>query len=64
MPLIPQKTCQLIIDSSNDYIAALKGNQPNLLKDVKTNFKPKSTYEQINKGMVELKSVAPAFAET
>jgi hypothetical protein len=35
-----------------------------LLKDVKTNFKPKSTYEQINKGMVELKSVAPAFAET
>jgi hypothetical protein len=42
----------------------LKGNQPNLLKDVKTNFKPKSTYEQINKGMVELKSVAPAFAET
>jgi predicted transposase YbfD/YdcC len=50
MPLIPQKTCQLIIDSSNDYIVALKGNQPNLLKDVKTNFKPKSTYEQINKG--------------
>jgi len=34
MPLIPKTTCQLIFDSGNDY-AALKGNQPSLLKDVK-----------------------------
>jgi hypothetical protein len=40
----------LIINSGNDYIAALKGNQPSLFKDVKTNFKPEFTYEQINKG--------------
>jgi len=40
----------LIVDSGNDYIAALKGNQPNLFKDVKTIFTPQSAYEQINKG--------------
>ncbi|MBW4632187.1 MAG: hypothetical protein KME30_09865 [Iphinoe sp. HA4291-MV1] len=40
----------MIINSGNDYIAALKGNQPGLLKDVKTNFTPEFTYEQINKG--------------
>jgi predicted transposase YbfD/YdcC len=40
----------LIIESGNDYIAALKGNQPNLFQDVKTNFTPELTYEQINKG--------------
>ena len=38
------------MDSGNDYIAALKGNQPNLFKDVQINFTPSSTYEQINKG--------------
>ena len=40
----------MIINSGNDYIAALKGNQPSLFKDVKTNFTPEFTYEQINKG--------------
>jgi len=40
----------LIINSGNDYVAALKGNQPNLFKDVKANFIPEFTYEQINKG--------------
>jgi predicted transposase YbfD/YdcC len=40
----------LIVNSNNDYIAALKGNQPSLFKDVKANFTPESTYEQINKG--------------
>lgn len=28
----------MIIETGNDYIAALKGNQPGLFKDVKTNF--------------------------
>jgi predicted transposase YbfD/YdcC len=40
----------LIVESSNDYIGALKGNQPSLLRDVKANFTSESTYEQINKG--------------
>ena len=40
----------MIINSGNDYIAALKGNQSGLFKDVKTNFRPESTYQQINKG--------------
>ncbi len=40
----------MIVESSNDYIGALKGNQPSLLRDVKANFTSESTYEQINKG--------------
>jgi len=38
----------LIINSGNDYVGALKGNQSGLFKDVKTNFIPESTYQQIN----------------
>lgn len=50
----------MIINSGNDYIAALKGNQPSLFKDVKTNFTAESTYEQINKGhgRIEKRSVS------
>ena len=50
----------MIIESSNDYIAALKGNQPNLFKDVKTNFTAESTYQQVNKGhgRIEKRSVS------
>ncbi len=39
----------MIVDSGNDYIAALKGNQPNLFEAVQTNFTAESTYQQINK---------------
>jgi len=50
----------LIISSGNDYIAALKGNQPGLFKDVKTNFIPEFSYEQINKGhgRIEKRSIS------
>lgn len=48
--LILKKTCQLIVESENDYIGALKGNQPGLLKEVKANFTPESTTQQLNKG--------------
>lgn len=48
--LIQKKTCDLIVASGNDYIAALKGNQPNLFQDVQTNFTPEFTVEYINKG--------------
>lgn len=40
----------MIIDSDNDYIGALKGNQSGLLKAVKTHFQPQETHRQINKG--------------
>ncbi len=40
----------MIIESGNDYIAALKGNQQGLFKDVKANFIPELTCEQISKG--------------
>jgi len=38
MPLVPKKTCQVIIDSGNHYIGALKGNQSGLLEQVQENF--------------------------
>jgi predicted transposase YbfD/YdcC len=40
----------LIVSSGNHYIGALKGNQSGLLADVKANFIPESTHEQITKG--------------
>lgn len=38
----------------NDYIAALKGNQPGLFQDVTTKFIPEFSYEQINKGSLRV----------
>lgn len=40
----------MIVDSGNDYIGALKGNQSGLLAEVEANFIPEQTYAQINKG--------------
>lgn len=40
----------MIIESENDYIGALKGNQSGLLKAVETYFQSQETCQQINKG--------------
>jgi predicted transposase YbfD/YdcC len=40
----------LIVESGNDYLAALKGNQPNLFADVKTHFQVEQTFESLDKG--------------
>lgn len=50
MRLAPKKTAQTIIESNNDYIGALKGNQSGLLKAVTANFQAQGTSKQINKG--------------
>jgi hypothetical protein len=50
MPSAPKKTATAIIDSHNDYIGALKGNQSGLLAAVVANFQPQATTQQINKG--------------
>ena len=50
MPLAPKKTAQTILDSGNDYLGALKGNQPGLLAAVETHFQPQHSAQQINKG--------------
>ena len=50
MPLAPKKTCQLIVDSGNHYLGALKGNQGNLLKDVETHFFPQQVHIDISEG--------------
>jgi predicted transposase YbfD/YdcC len=46
----PKKTAQTIIDSGNDYLGALKGNQSGLLSAVKANFQAEQTVKQVNKG--------------
>ena len=50
MRLALKKTCQLIIDSENHYLGALKGNQGNLFKDVKAHFVPQQSYPELSKG--------------
>jgi len=50
MPSVPKKTCQVIVQSGNDYLGALKGNQSGLLKAVERNFQPEQTVQQLNKG--------------
>jgi len=50
MRLAPKKTCQLIIDTGNHYLGALKGNQGNLLKTVQANFVVEASYTDLNKG--------------
>ena len=50
MPLAPKKTAQTILESGNDYLGALKGNQSGLLAAVKTHFQPQQSTHQINKG--------------
>jgi predicted transposase YbfD/YdcC len=50
MRLAPKKTAQVIIDSKNDYLGALKGNQSGLLASVEANFQAQQTAYQINKG--------------
>jgi predicted transposase YbfD/YdcC len=50
MRLAPKKTAQTIIDSDNDYLGALKGNQSGLLSAVQANFQAEETVKQVNKG--------------
>ena len=54
----------MIIETGNDYIAALKGNQPGLSKDVKTNFTPEFTYEEINKGHGRIEKRSISISQT
>lgn len=50
MRLAHKKTCQLIVESGNHYLGALKGNQGNLLKDVETYFVPQQTHVEVSEG--------------
>jgi predicted transposase YbfD/YdcC len=45
-----KKSCELIIDSGNHYLAALKGNQPKLFESVKEQFVREETVTSVNKG--------------
>jgi predicted transposase YbfD/YdcC len=50
MPLAPKKTAQIIVDSKNDYLGALKGNQSGLLEAVKAQFKAEQSDLTLNQG--------------
>lgn len=50
MRLTLKKSCQLIVESHNHYLGALKGNQSGLLKEVKATFQVEDTYTQLSKG--------------
>ena len=50
MPSAPKKTVQMIIDSENDYLGALKGNQSGWLTAVQANFQAQETVFQLEKG--------------
>lgn len=54
----------MIIETGNDYIAALKGNQAGLLKDVKAKFIPNFTDIQINKGHGRIEKRAVSICQT
>jgi predicted transposase YbfD/YdcC len=44
---LPKKTCRLILESGNDYVIAVKGNQPKLeqhIKKVAAQYSPKTRY--------------------
>ncbi|WP_299488820.1 ISAs1 family transposase [Acaryochloris sp. IP29b_bin.137] len=50
MPSRLKKTAQLIIESGNEYLGALKGNQKGLLAEVKAHFQPEQTLKTLEKG--------------
>lgn len=50
MQLTRKKNCELIIESGNHYLAALKGNQPKLFEAVKEQFVGEETVTTVNKG--------------
>jgi len=53
MPLTlsaPKKTCQLIVDSGNHYLGALKGNQGKLREDAETHFVAQQSHTEISQG--------------
>lgn len=55
MPSAPQKTAQTIVESQNDCLGALKGNQSGWLDAVRAHFQAKQTVQQINKGHGRIK---------
>lgn len=50
MQLAHKKTCQLILETENHYLGALKGNQGNLHKRVQANFVAEASYIDLSKG--------------
>jgi hypothetical protein len=50
MALAPKKTAQIIVDSENHDLGALKGNQSGLLEAVKAQFTPEQRDLTLNQG--------------
>jgi len=64
MPSAHQKTCQIIIDTENHYLGALKGNQGNLHQSVQANFAAEDSYTEIRKGYGRLEKRVVSLCTT
>lgn len=54
----------MIVGSGNQYLAALKGNQPNLYKAVVASFMPQDTHFEMNKGHGRLEKRTVSICQT
>lgn len=54
----------MIVDSGNDYIGALKGNQSGLLSAVKRQFQPEQMVQQITKGHGRIEKRTVSISQT
>jgi predicted transposase YbfD/YdcC len=65
MQLIHKKTVETIINSTNHYLAAVKGNQPKLYQAVKAQFTEHDSFDSICKGhgRIEKRKVSTAYID-
>jgi predicted transposase YbfD/YdcC len=59
---LPKKTIRAIVEGGNDYLIEVKGNQPNLLKQIKINISKSTSIdsykkEERNRGRLEKRAV-------
>ncbi len=54
----------MIVESCNDYIGALKGNQSGLLAEVQANFTAEDTHQEIGKGHGRIEKRTVSICQT
>lgn len=65
MQLTHKKTIETIINSTNHYLAAVKGNQPKLYQAIRTQFIEHDAFDNIYKshGRIEKRRVSTAYID-
>lgn len=64
MRLTHKKTCELITESGNHYLGALKGNQGGLFKEVQQQFMVEDCYTEVNKGHGRIEKRTVSICQT